>query len=123
MTGRLPPLTHLTDRRLFAGDILRLSDNYDAGPGSGPVDLMVFDPRDVDAGLGVIVTSGYKAGLILHVFPRESVAPDGLGLCADWLVANWDRWIAYTYHPKDRIPVEKARVLRKEERSLPEEVR
>jgi len=87
---------HLTDSRLFAGDILQLSDNYDTGPGSGPVDLMVFDPRDDDA-----------------VF----------GLGADWLIANRDRRIVSTYHPKDRIPVEKALVLRKEGRSLPEEVR
>ena len=39
-------LTELDKPRLDRGDILRLSDNYDAGPGTGPVDLLVFDPRD-----------------------------------------------------------------------------
>ena len=116
----MPLQTALAGDRLHAGDILRLSDNYDTGPGSGPVDLMVFDPRD-EAGLGLIVTSGFKAGLVLHVFPKASMAADGAGLSVDWLIANWDDWFVYTY-AKGRIPVEKARVLRKDARTLPQEL-
>ncbi len=116
----MPLLLDLADARLYPGDILRLSDNYDTGPGSGPVDLMVFHPREDNRGLGLIVVSGYKAGLILHVFPRQSTHPEGFGLSVAWLMQNWDTWIVYTYS-KDRIPIEKAVVLRKEERTLPQE--
>ncbi len=117
----MPPLLDLDDDSLYPGDILRLSDNYDTGPGSGPVDLMAFNPRQDGRGLGLIVVSGYKAGLILHVFPRESTHPAGLGIGVPWLRANWDDWFVYTYH-KDRIPIEKAVVLRKDERTLPQEI-
>jgi hypothetical protein len=117
----MPLLQALDDPRLYPGDILRLDDDYDLGPGSGPVDLMVFDPRDDGCGLGLIVTSGYKAGLVLHVFPADSRPAAGSGLCAAWLLANWDAWMVYTYHP-GVIPVEKVRVLRKEGRTMPEEI-
>lgn len=116
----MPLLTTLRDGSLDPGDILRLSDNYDLGPGSGPVDLMVFHPRDDESGLGLIVASGYKAGLVLHVFPTASNQPDG-GLSVDWLLANWHDWFVYTYH-RAQIPVESAVVLRKDARTLPQEL-
>lgn len=118
----MPLLVELDDRRLYSGDILRLSDDYSTGPGSGPVDLLVYYPRDEECGLGLITASGYKAGLIFCIFPKESNHEDGSGLSTEWLVANWHRWIAYTYHPQESIPVEKAVVLRKEKRSLPQEL-
>ncbi len=117
----MPLLTELEDARLYAGDILRLPHSYDLGPSSGPVDLLVFDPRDGEAGLGLITASGYKAGLVFCVLPKESPHSGGAGLSAKWLIRNWDRWITYTYHPETRIPVEKAVVLRKDARTLPEE--
>ena len=117
----MPLLVELDDQRLFAGDILRLSDNYDTGPATGPVDLLVYDPRDDGYGLGLITASGYKAGLVFCIFPKESDHAGGIGLSAKWLIANWDIWITYTYHPDKRIPVEKALVLRKEGRTLPDE--
>ncbi len=116
----MPHLTELAGQSLGRGDILRLSENYDLKPGSGPVDLMVFDPQDDAVGLGLIVTSGYKAGLILHEFPVASIHAEG-GLSVDWLISNWDNWFRFTYHD-DRIPVEDARVLRWDARTLPEEI-
>jgi hypothetical protein len=117
----LPLLVDLAGEGLSPGDILRLSDNYDTGPGSGPVDLMVYNPRDEERGLGVIVTSGYKAGLILSVFPKTSNYAKG-GLSVDWLIANWDDWFVFTYATDHRIKVEEARVLFKEARTMPEEL-
>lgn len=117
----MPLLVELEDRRLYPGDILRLSDNYTTGPGTGPVDLLVYDPRDDQYGLGLMTASGYKAGLVFCILPKESTHSGGSGLSAKWLIANWHRWITYTYHSDKRIPVEKAVVLRKEGRTLPQE--
>jgi len=51
-------LTDIPDESLWAGHVIRLVNNYDLGPGSAPVDPMVYDTRDSDVGLGVIVVSG-----------------------------------------------------------------
>ena len=42
---------------------------------------------------GLMVISGYKAGLVYVRFPKESI-PDGyrLGLGSDWLKTNWNKW-------------------------------
>ncbi len=117
----MPLLTALAGEAIGPGDMLRLSENYDTGPGSGPVDLMVFNPREDDRGLGLIVTSGYKAGLILSVFPCASNHAKG-GLSVDWLVANWDDWFVFTYDRQSRIRVEEARVLFSSARTMPEEI-
>ena len=89
-------LVKLRGQDLAVGDILRLPENYDLGPGSGPVDLLVYDPRDSDCGLGLMVVSGYKAGLALCVLPRESRGTEG-GLSVDWLLAHWAEWFRFTY--------------------------
>lgn len=89
-------LTDLAGESLWRGDILRLAHNYDLGPGSGPVDLMVYDPGGGD-GLGLIVVSGYKAGLTLAIFPAESCRAGARSLETSWLLKNWDRWFCYTY--------------------------
>jgi hypothetical protein len=116
----MPLLTELAGDALGPGDILRLSENYDLKPAAGPVDLMVFDPRDDDTGLGLIVTSGYKSGLILHVFPRASRHAEG-GLSVDWLIANWNDWFVFTYYKDHHIPVEDTSVLRRDRRTMPDE--
>lgn len=120
----MPLLVDLKGASLAGGDILRLSDNYDTGPGTGPVDLMVYEPWniDYDGGMGLVVASGYKGGLIHSIFPKESIHPKTRGLSVDWLIANWDQWFVFTYHKDQRIPVEKARVLRNDARTMPEEI-
>ncbi len=70
------PIEDMHHGRLDVGDVLRLPENYDLGPGSEPVDLLVYDPRDDEYGLGLMVVSGYKAGLIFSIFPRESRSLD-----------------------------------------------
>lgn len=118
----MPLLTELRGEALAGGDILRLSDNYDTGPGTGPVDLLVYSPRDDAFGEGLIVASGYKAGLIFQIFPKQSIHPTKFGLSVDWLIANWNDWFQYSYHTDQLIPVENARVLRVDARTLPEEI-
>ncbi len=97
-------------RDLYVGDILRLPENYDLGPESGPVDLLVFHPRDDEAGLGLMVVSGYKAGLVYAVLPRASGPAGAISIA--WLKENWDKWFCYPYDDAMRtIPMETAVIL------------
>ena len=116
-------LTDLRGDSLWRGDIIRLVHNYDLGPGSEPVDLMVYDPRDDEAGLGLIVLSGYKAGLTLCILPRESMSKETRSLETGWLLDHWDEWFCYTYHTDAAgkllpVPVEGTLVLDWTEREI-----
>lgn len=118
----MPLLVEMRGEALAGGDILRLPDNYDTGPGTGPVDLMVYSPRDDDCGEGLIVASGYKAGLVFAIMPKVSLHPEKSGISVDWLIDNWHDWFQFTYHREHRIAVDKARVLRVDQRTMPEEI-
>jgi hypothetical protein len=115
-------LTDMPDESLWAGDVIRLVDDHDLGPGAGPVDLMLFDPRD-GAGLGVVVLSGGKSGLILSVFPGASCGTGKRSLETAWLLRHWDDWFCYTY-PRDEagrpipLPLEGTLVIRPDEREI-----
>ena len=91
-------LTDIRGESLWRGDIVRLVHNYDLGPGSEPVDLMVYDPGGENDGLGLIVVSGYKAGLTLSILPAESLGKEKRSLSVAWLLDHWDEWFCYTYH-------------------------
>lgn len=115
----MPLLRDFADDALVVGDIIRICDNYDLGPGSGPVDLLIFDPADGDAGVGLMVVSGYKAGLVFAILPKESRSTEGLALSRMWLIENWDKWFVFTYQG-DPIPIGDTRVLRWNERKIME---
>lgn len=115
-------LTDMPDESLWAGDIIRLAHDYDLGPGSAPVDLMVYDPRDDDAGLGVIVVSGLKSGLTLSIFPKASSAAGKRSLETAWLLGHWNDWFCYTY-VEDRgrllpLPIAGTLVIGRDEREI-----
>lgn len=116
-------LTNLAGESLWRGDVIRLVHNYDLGSGSPPVDLLVYDPRDDETGLGVITVSGYKAGLTLSIFPKESTAAGKRSLEVSWLLDNWEKWFCYSYEngadgmPKP-LPVEGTLVLDWSEREI-----
>lgn len=57
------------------------------------VDFMVYDPHDSNRGLGIVVVSGYKAGLPLVIFPVESYDSSSGSLDRDWLINNWSKWV------------------------------
>ncbi|WP_137929046.1 Imm45 family immunity protein [Mesorhizobium comanense] len=111
----MPRLLDLADDLIAVGDIVRLSDNYDTGPGTGPVDLLVFDPRDDNAGMGLVVVSGYKSGLVFAVLPLESRFEKKAGLSKAWLIENWDKWFVFTYQGGP-VPIAETVILRWNER-------
>ncbi|MFW5393695.1 Imm45 family immunity protein [Yersinia sp. 2544 StPb PI] len=57
------------------------------------VDFMVFETQDDERPYGLIVSSGYKAGLFLVKLPMESVSDEGNGLSTEWIINNWAKWI------------------------------
>jgi hypothetical protein len=75
---------------IFRGNVLRVRGKY---PYEEYVDFMVFETPSKDRPYGLIVTSGYKAGLILVYLPAESSSAEGAGLDRKWIVNNWDKWI------------------------------
>ena len=77
------------DACIWHGNILRVRGKY---PYEEFVDFMVFETLSEDRPHGLIVTSGYKAGLILVYLPKESSSLDG-GVDREWVVSNWDKWI------------------------------
>lgn len=72
------------------GAVLRLPAQY---PYESVVEFMVFEPNDSCYGLGLMVRSGYKAGLTLVILPLESQPTNQRGLSTQWLITNWQKWV------------------------------
>ena len=116
----MPLLLESGCSELWRGDILRLPESY-LGPGSGPVDLLVYDPRDDSCGLGLMAASGYKAGLIWSILPIESRRPDAIRIDMGWLRRNWDVWFAYQWNGAMRvIDIAGAEILDRDRRMIVE---
>lgn len=118
----MPLLINLTGEAVGGGDILRLPDDYSTGPGGGPVDLLFFDVIKENSGPGLLVASGIKAGATFCIFPAAGRHPVLPGLSVDWLIANWNEWFVYTRQRDRHPPVDEARILRWNQRTLPEEL-
>jgi len=99
----MPLLLESGRTELWRGDILRLPENYDLGPGSRPVDLIVYDPREADYGLGLVTVSGYKAGLTWFILPRESARENAICIDMGWLKIHWKNWFAYEWDGAMRV--------------------
>ncbi|MDP9572368.1 UNVERIFIED_ORG: hypothetical protein J2W66_002861 [Agrobacterium larrymoorei] len=82
-------LIDLDQASLFRGNVLRLPAKY---PYEEHVDFMLFETTSGERGYGLMVTSGYKAGISLVYLPPESESKDG-GVSRDWIVSNWKAWI------------------------------
>ena len=75
---------------LHRGVVLRLRGQW---PYEDFVDFMVFDPLEEKHGMGLIVSSGHKAGLISLLLPIESETDGDRGIDRKWLVDNWAKWV------------------------------
>ena len=82
-------LIDFEDSSIWHGNVFRVLGKY---PYEKFVDFMVFETQFEDKPYGLIVVSGYKAGLILVYLPKESSFVGG-GLDKKWIVSNWDKWI------------------------------
>lgn len=83
-------LVEFNEPTIRLGAILRLPAQY---PYEDVVEFLVFEPHQHGYGLGLMVRSGYKAGLTLIVLPLESTLDGQHSLSSAWLVANWKKWI------------------------------
>ena len=72
------------------GTIFRLSATW---PYEEWVDFMLFETQDDERPYGLMISSGYKAGLFLVKLPIESVSDEGYGLSTKWVINNWAKWI------------------------------
>ncbi|WP_220464717.1 Imm45 family immunity protein [Komagataeibacter europaeus] len=69
------------NKDVFRGGIIRLVGRY---PYEERVDFMVFDTMNKDRPYGLIVTTGYKSGLIVCKFPIECAGKEG-GVSIEWI--------------------------------------
>ncbi|UVJ42906.1 Imm45 family immunity protein [Pseudomonas sp. LS1212] len=74
---------------VLRGSILRVPGKW---PYEKCVDFMIFETQDEDRPYGLMISSGYKAGLILIRLPKEGCL-DGGGVSKAWLISNWDKWV------------------------------
>jgi len=72
------------------GTIFRLPATW---PYEEWVDFMLFETQDDERPYGLMISSGYKAGLFLVKLPIESVSDEGYGLSTKWVINNWAKWI------------------------------
>jgi len=102
---------------LWRGDIIRLAHNPGLGPDSGPADFMLYELWGYDDKLGLLILDGYKAGMPLLYFPKDSQG-EGLSLETSWLIENWNKWICYFNHLDENqvpipLPIEGTEVIRR----------
>lgn len=107
----------MPNESLWRGDVLRLPRNPMLGPGSRPLDLMLYQLWGYEDVLGLLILRGYKAGLPWVYLPPESQGAGRLSLETAWLIANWKDWFCYAHHQDDTgrpvpLPLEGALVIR-----------
>ena len=80
-------LDSIGDRPLPPGSVLRFPA---AWPYEDVVDFMIVAFPD---GCGLVVTTGYKSGLIVVILPTEAMPKGQIALSAAWLARNWTKWV------------------------------
>lgn len=91
---------------LFAGTVLRFVGEY---PFHGkPVHFMICDyhAQDTDrCPFALYCVSGYHAGSLEYVFPKEAMAENVKGIKTEWLKDNWNSKVY------DGCPIENVEVI------------
>jgi hypothetical protein len=80
-------LVDSTATQIWRGAMLRMPGGYLY---EAVVDFMVIE---IDGGLGLLVASGYKAGIIRQRFPKQAFETTACALSRSWLVDNWSHWV------------------------------
>jgi hypothetical protein len=93
-------LTEHSNEQLWRGTVLRLL--VSKWPYETPVDFMLvdlFSPK----GLALIVSSGYKAGLVLVQLPASSRhSENACSVSNAWLIKHWIDWV-YPDCPVEKV--------------------
>lgn len=71
------------------GVVFRFRAKY---PYEESIDFMLCETQIEERPYGLIVTSGYKAGLIVVNLPLECCSMAG-GIRKEWIIDNWRLWI------------------------------
>lgn len=82
-------LIDLEESSLFRGSVFRFPARH---PYEEFVDFMLFDTHSEQRRYGLMVTSGYKAGIMLVHLPADCESLDG-GVDRNWVISNWKTWI------------------------------
>jgi hypothetical protein len=84
------PLKRYPKDTIYRGAILRFPAKP---PYEKIVEFLVYEHSNKNFGLGLMVASGYKAGLTAKLLPKESLSADKMGIDVKWLVTNWTNWV------------------------------
>lgn len=56
------------------------------------VDFMIIEQKEEQRVYGLMIISGYKAGLMYVTFPKEATSLKGFDLSYEWVKSNWPNW-------------------------------
>ncbi len=80
-------LTDFKEGYITRGALLRMPGGYPYEP---VVDFMVIE---WEKGLALLVASGYKAGIIRQVLPKDALVSTVNAISTTWLIENWSQWV------------------------------
>lgn len=87
-------LTECTEPALFAGTVFTFTGEYPFH--AQPVDFMLCEYPAAAEGrcaFAVYCVSGYHAGSLEYVFPKEAQADNAAAISTDWLKENWQKMV------------------------------
>lgn len=99
MKTEFVPLTSYPEDAIYRGAVLRFPAKF---PYEKTVEFLVFENLDKTPRYGLMVISGYKAGLTANILPEDSCSKDGMGIDTQWLIANWTYWV-YKDIPPEKV--------------------
>ena len=82
-------LVDFDDGVIYRGSVFRVRGKY---PYEEFVDFMLVETYNIDRPYGLLVYSGYKAGLTLVHLTKQSASNEG-GVDKQWIVDNWAEWV------------------------------
>lgn len=85
-----------------------------------PIDLLVSESNEANAGLALIYCSGWDAGVTRTYLPAESRSERFMNsIRVDWLLANWSDWFCFDVgNDMKVIPIEGVLVYRRQKYSI-----
>ncbi|RKI67479.1 hypothetical protein D7V91_09780 [bacterium 1xD42-67] len=82
-------LTEYRKSDLWHGTVFRFPAAYPFEPS---VDLMLMDYPS-ESGFALYCISGYHAGSLELVLPKEAASPAKCSISAQWMADNWSSWV------------------------------